>query len=193
MITAALAWLAGNRTALIAVVAALALSMAINGIQTLRLAEAQRDTALEQASHASDIAMWSDASRKATEDARLEGERRFKAQEIITDETIAQRDKAAADFIAATVAGNKLQIRAAELTAQLRKAATDTASAEERAAAASAGNLLTFMRSRLDEAEDATIQFADSAHIAGRACENHYDSLTIAKPQVTAVDFIFPH
>ena len=51
------------------------------------------------------------------------------------------------------------------------------------AAAAAAGDLSAYVRRRLDEARERTIEFADRAALAGETCELEYDSLKKKPPK----------
>lgn len=150
--------------------------------QTFRLAHEQADHANTKAQWASDRASWEKQSREASEAARTTEQHWIKQlAEIATN---GQKDlaQAKADAAAASDAGDKLRARIATLTAYLQ-ASAGAATADQRKAANTAADMLAYMRSRLDEAENGTIQFADGAHIAGIACERSYEAVTSASIQ----------
>ncbi len=177
MITAIIGWFSGSRVAMIGLLCALGASLALNGVQTLRLAHEQTDHAQDNAAHAQDIAKLASKALQDTEAARIEGERRFKAQQDITDETIAQRDKAAADAVTAAAAGSKLQNSANILAAQLRAATAYTATAELRASTSATAGVLAELLGRVEQAGRAMAATATERGIAGTACQRQYDSL----------------
>ena len=174
---AILAWLAGNRVALIALLGALVVAVALNGVYALRLAHEQRDHAQDRAAWAEQVAKAERKGREDTEAAKVEGERRFTEQEKITNVANEQAKTAALAAAGAAAAGDKLQERVRQLTRALSAAANNPPPVSGSIPTSSPGDLLALMFSRLGEAENGIAGFADSAHIAGNACQAEYDSL----------------
>ena len=110
---------------------------------------------------------------------RVESERRFAAMQEITDEAIAEKDKARADADAAAAAGARLRAKIRDLTLSIAR--HDPASAGNGAATGTAADLLDGLFGRLEEAENGIARYADEASAAGRACERSYDALTAPK------------
>lgn len=159
--------------------AALLVLVGLLGLQTVRLAEEQRD-------HATTVSMWAKnreslerAALQAAEDARTEEQRRTKAAQEIANETQAKLDQARNDADTARTAGERLRKRVAELTASIgRGGAGNPTSGGASASAQKTADLLADVQRRLDEATDGIAGFADGASAAGSACERSYDALT---------------
>lgn len=159
----------------LAVVAGLAVLL---GLQTLRLADEQRDHAKTAVLWSKDREAWEKAAREAVEAARKEEQRRTTAVQEIADETQAKLEVARADAADARDAGERLRRRVAQLTTALGRAgAGQPAAASPSAPAQSTADLLADMQRRLGEATDRIAKFADESHIAGLACEASYDAL----------------
>ncbi|MPT48237.1 MAG: DUF2514 family protein [Sphingobium sp.] len=121
-----------------------------------------------QAREAVDRAAQTEANRK-------ESERRYAAQQEITNNAIQERDKARADADAAVDAG--VRLRAAIRDVTTTSAAGDTGAALCSPATGTTGDLLERVQQRLDAAAEQLARYADDASTAGRACEASYDAL----------------
>lgn len=159
-----------------AAVAALGLLL---GLQTLRLADEQRDHSKTAGLWSKDREAWEKAAREAAEDARAEEQRRTTAVQEIADETQKKLEVARADADAARDAGERLRQRVAQLTAALGSAAAGKPTAAGSSAPAdTTADLLADVQLRVDEATDTIAEFADRAHTAGLGCEHSYNALT---------------
>jgi hypothetical protein len=134
----------------------------IAGIEADRARE-RRDQALAQV--------------KAVDDARIEEQRRTAAQTEIANVATKDAGTARADARAADAVADRLRQRVAELVAAAR-AAGYTAAAGTGSAAGDPVDVLSNMFSRLDRRAGELAGYADSARIAGQACERAYDALT---------------
>ncbi len=165
--------------ALIGILCTLVLSLVMNGIQTLRLANEQRDHATDNATHASQFAQFEKKALEDTAAARAEGDRRVNEQQEIINATITQRDNANAAAVRAAAVDGQLQKRIRELTDSLGAAANNSTAVPGRPPAATTSDLLAVVQQRLGEARTGIARFADTAHIAGNACEASYDALMV--------------
>lgn len=121
-----------------------------------------------QAQEAVDRAAQTEANRKETE-------RRYAAQQEITNNAISERDKARADADAAIAAGVGLRTKIRDLTASLSAGDTGLVGSGETASATA--DMLGRVQQRLDDAADGIARYADDASAAGRACEASYGAL----------------
>ena len=111
--------------------------------------------------------------------AREEEQRRINTLEVIANDTRSKLDAAHADAATARTAA-----------AGLRQQLADYRTRNACSPAATGGStpaedplfLLSDLLSRADERAGELADFADRAHIAGRACEAAYDSLRPARP-----------
>lgn len=117
-----------------------------------------------------------DRELKAIQEVRKEEGRRIAALQGVIDESKKDLEGARAAAAAASDAGQRLRDQLAAL--RRRGLGTNSASAGSGKAADATGDLLTQLQRRLDAAADGTSRFADESHIAGRACERAYQSLT---------------
>ena len=110
--------------------------------------------------------------------AREEEQRRINTLEVIADDTRNKLDAAQADAVASRAAAAGLRQQLADFRQRARcnpTAAGGSTPAEDPLF------LLSDLLSRADERAVELAEFADRAHVAGRACEAAYDSLR--KPQ----------
>ncbi|WP_051975366.1 DUF2514 family protein [Cupriavidus necator] len=113
---------------------------------------------------------------KAADLARAEEQRRTAAQTEIANAATKEAESARADARDADAAAERLRIRVAQLIAAAR--AGNTAAAGTGSAAGDPLDVLANMFSRLDRRAGELAGYADSARIAGQACERSYDALT---------------
>lgn len=157
---------------------ALALALAAAGLQTYRLAAAERDHAEAVAAHAEKIGALQDAARLAESRARAEEQRRTAEVQKVADEAQQEIDRARADAAAAADAGQRLRDHIASITAAGCRGSGCAAAAGPGAPADTTASVLADVQRRLDAAADGIAGFADRAHAAGRACEKGYGALT---------------
>ncbi len=108
--------------------------------------------------------------------ARAEEQRRINTLEVIADDTRSKLDAAQADAATARAAAAGLRQQLADYRQRTR---CNTATAGGGAPAEDPLYLLSDLLSRADERAGELAEFADRAHIAGRACEAAYDSLRV--------------
>lgn len=115
------------------------------------------------------------AQIRAVDDARLEEQRKTRAQTKIANAAIQEKDRAVAAARASDVAGRELRARATALANAARQPADAVASCK---AAEHTAMVLADVLGRIDTRAGELAGFADAAHIAGRACEASYGALT---------------
>jgi len=121
-----------------------------------------------------------DAARvqvKAVDDARIEEQRRTAAQTEIANAATKEMVGARADAAAANDAAGRLRQRVAELLATGR-ATGNPAAASTGPAADDPIGMLADVLGRADQRAGLLAEYADSARVAGQACERAYDALT---------------
>jgi len=109
---------------------------------------------------------------------RAEGERRLGAQQGVIQDADKSTLQAHADSGTADHAAAGLRERTVATAARCHSAPTDPTPAEPGPPASAPGDLLADVQRRLDEAAGELAAYADSARIAGTACERSYDALT---------------
>lgn len=147
-------------------VAALALAFLAGSEFTARgknaeIAEIRRAAAVDQA--------------KATDRARAEEQRRVAAQTEIANAAKQEAERARADARAADAVAGQLRQRVAGLVAASR--AGNPASASGSPAAGYSLGVLADVLQRCDRRAGILAEYADTARIAGQACERAYDAL----------------
>lgn len=124
-----------------------------------------------------------DAARKqikAVDDARLEEQRRTRAQTGIADAAKKDADGARLDARDAGAAADRLRKRVDQLLAAVRAGQNSAAPS----GSASAGDPLGVLADVLEKSDRRTgilAEYADEARIAGQACERAYDALIPAR------------
>ena len=145
-------------------------------MQTLRLAEAQLETAHTENTLQTERTTAAESALKASERYRtLEGKHR---DEINQNETAAQNALALADSgrARAVDARNRLQRDLADYLAQHRAAAQARAAAGQCAPDTGPTELLADLQRRADDRAGELAHVADTARARGHACERAYDS-----------------
>lgn len=148
------------------------------GVQTLRLAHAQRDLAETKAVWSADRAQAAEVARKAEADARAEEQRRAAAQKEITDEYDRKLQAARADAVIADAAAGRLQQRVVALIAAAREAARHPETVQPSPAADDPAGMLADVLGRCVARVRLLATAADERGAAGSACEREYDALT---------------
>ncbi len=122
------------------------------------------------------------AAARAQEAARIEEQRRAAAHQEVVDAYQAQLQRARADAVVAAAAAGRLQQRVAALLAAARDraAAGDPAPSAGSPAADDAAGVLADVLGRCVERVRRLAEVADERGAAGAACEQAYDSLTVA-------------
>ena len=145
-------------------------------MQTLRLAEAQLETAHTEATLQTERATAARMAFKTSEHYRtLEGKHR---DEIAQNDTDAQAALAAADAgrARAVAARNRLQRDLADYLTQHRAAAQARAASGQCTPDPAPLNLLADLQRRADDRAGELAHIADDARVRGLACERDYDS-----------------
>ena len=145
-------------------------------MQTLRLAEAQLETAHTEATLQTERATAARMAFKTSEHYRtLEGKHR---DEIAQNDTDAQAALAAADAgrARAVAARNRLQRDLADYLTQHRAAAQARAAAGQCTPDTRPAELLADLQRRADDRAGELAHIADTARARGLACERAYDS-----------------
>ena len=135
-------------------------------VQGWRYGEKIADIRAEQAQAVAD----------AVTTAREEEQRRINALEVIADDTRNKLDAAQADAVAARTTAAGLRQQLADYRQRARCNPTPAGGGTP---AEDPLFLLSDLLSRADERAGELAEFADRAHLAGRACEAAYDSLRI--------------
>ena len=133
-------------------------------VQGWRYGEQLADIRAEQAQAVTD----------AVTQARAEEQRRINTLEVIADDTRNKLDAAQADAATARTAAAGLRQQLADYR---QRARCSPAVARGSETAEDPLFLLSDLLSRADERAGELAEFADRAHLAGRACEAAYDSL----------------
>ena len=158
-----------------AIAATLGLGFALV-MQTLRLAEAQLETAHTLATLQTERTAAARAALTTSERYRtLEGTHRDQIAKIDTDAQAALA-ASAAGRVRAVDARNRLQRELADYLTQHRAAAIARAAAGQCAPDTSAADLLAELQRRADDRAGELAHAADNARARGLACERAYDS-----------------
>ena len=162
-------------------------ALMIAGLQTYRLALEQGAHAGTLHRHAEQLRAQEQTAREAVAKARAEDQRRYADLMEIAENAQTELDRARADAAGAADAAGRLRQRIAALAAGCRRSAEDSGSAGSSAPADPAGDLLTDVQRRLDEASTELAGFADRARTAGAACERSYDALMERGPDAAGL------
>lgn len=155
---------------------AVILSLAL-GAQTLRLHSARASLAEEKAGRSADRARAAEAAASASEAYRAEESRIRAEQKGITDEADQQAVRLADDRRAAPAVNQRLRDAQSATAARSCATAGDPRPPGPGPAASTPADLLAYVQSRLDEAEDRIVDFADDSSLAGITCKRSYDAL----------------
>ncbi len=131
----------------------------------------------EKTGRLADRAVASEAAASAALTYRAKEQAWAKSHEEIINAAIVKTEAAASAVVAANAASGRLSDRVATLAAASRATACRPTAARPSEAASDPADLLAFMQRRIDEAAGAIGSYADSAHIAGEACEASYETL----------------
>lgn len=153
------------------------LLLAFIGVQQIRIDHAATELAQEQKDRAFETAQRAELAEKAEVAAREEEQRRETAKQEVIDEAHQQTAVAQADAASATAASASLRSQLTKYAAAVRKATSDPVATAGSSATTDPIGLLADMLSRIDERQGRVASYADSAHIAGAACERYADGL----------------
>lgn len=155
---------------------------ALCGLQTVRLANANAETAQAREALAQAVADAQAAARIELERLREQANEQSTKQQEALDAATIDTERARAAAAAAGRAADGLRRHAASL-ARACQAQPSAAPASASAPASAPGDLLADMLGRIDAAAGELAEYADRARIAGLACERVNDSLTLERPQ----------
>ncbi len=151
------------------------------GLQTVRLAGEEKDHAKSIASFAAARALAADATRRAEAAQRTEETRRQKEKDDVVQKAKSQIAAATADAGRADRAAVSLRDRVAQLEQSARRACANPAAGPGSTPTDPAIFMLADLFSRADEEAGRLAKYADSARIAGEACQRQYETLSAPK------------
>lgn len=131
-----------------------------------------------QAKWAEQVGAQSQALATTTTEYRTEEQRRQKAANQVANDARKEQTVALADAAGADAAGDRLRSEAGKLAASASCVPGDPGIAERGKNAARAAMVLSDLLSRADARARELAKYADSARIAGKACEAAYRSLS---------------
>lgn len=167
-----------NPKLIYALVVALLLAITAAGVQTVRLASEKQEHAETIAKNEREWSQQYKTAAVAAYDTLDLFTKRTEALQKEADNAKQQRDKANADADANARTGKQLRGELAAARTRICATKTESASVDYGSKATQATiDLFDDVQRRLDEATDSIAQYADSARIAGDACERSYDSL----------------
>lgn len=158
--------------------AALAVLLALLGLQTMRLSAAHTELAEVRADFAAERATAAQAAQRAEAAARAEEARRQKETQDAIKEARARAARAADDARRADRAAGELRDQLAAFVARARESAGNPGAASGSPPAADATGVLADLLAGVESAGRAMAAEADRRGSAGLACERQYDSLT---------------
>ncbi|MDF7792940.1 DUF2514 domain-containing protein [Pseudomonas syringae] len=120
----------------------------------------------------------SQAVASTTTEYRTEEQRRQKAANQVANDARQEQTAALTDAAVADASGDRLRVEAGKLAAATSCAPGDTGAAERGKAASRAAMVLSELLSRSDARAGELAKYADSARIAGLACNRFADELS---------------
>ncbi|MBI6749703.1 DUF2514 domain-containing protein [Pseudomonas syringae] len=120
----------------------------------------------------------SQAVASTTTEYRTEEQRRQKAANQVANDARQEQTAALTDAAVADAAGDRLRVEAGKLAATASCAPGDTGAAERGKAASRAAMVLSELLSRSDARAGELAKYADSARIAGLACNRFVEELS---------------
>lgn len=145
--------------------------------QRVQVSNAKAATARAQTALADAKTTAAQAAQKAEADARAEESRREAEKQKVIDEAKTQTAAAQAAARDADAAAVGLRNRLAAYVAAVRKATSNPSAPSGSAAAGDPIGMLADVLGRADQRAGVLAAYADSARIAGQACERAYDGL----------------
>lgn len=140
--------------------------------------KARNDYAKLNSAIASERLIAAETTRRAELAQRTEETRRQKEKDDVVRKAKSQIAAATADAGRADRAAVSLRDRVAQLEQSARRACTNPAAGPGSTPTDPAIFMLADLFSRADETSGAMAKYADSARIAGEACQRQYDALT---------------
>lgn len=137
-----------------------------------------------KAKWAEEVSTQSEAVATTAIDYRTEEQRRQKAANQVANDARQEQTAALTDAAVADAAGDRLRVEAGKLAATTSCAPGNTGAAERGKAASRAAMVLSELLSRSDVRAGELAKYADSARIAGLACNRFVDALP--KPLITS-------
>ncbi|QNK65896.1 DUF2514 family protein [Variovorax sp. PAMC26660] len=145
--------------------------------QRVQVSNAKAATARAQVALADARTQAVQAAQKAEEDARTEETRREAEKQEVIDHARQQTEAALAAARDADAAADKLRGQLTAYVAAVRRATTNPSTSSRSTPADDPIGVLADVLSRADARAGILAKFADSAHIAGTACERYADGL----------------
>jgi hypothetical protein len=171
----------GLQTPIVYALGAVCVALAVGcGVQTVRMANAQRGEAQAIATLAKARASAEGAARIELESLREQAHEQSTKKQEALDAATFDAERARADAAAARGTADRLRRHAASL-ASACAAQSGAAPASAGSPAIATGDLLAYMFSRIDAAAGGIAEHADRSRIAGLACERISDSLSAAR------------
>lgn len=130
-----------------------------------------------KAKWAEQVSAQSEAVATTTTEYRTEEQRRQKAANQVANDARQEQTAALTDAAVADAAGDRLRVEAGKLAATTSCAPGNTGAAERGKAASRAAMVLSELLSRSDARAGKLAKYADSARIAGLACNRFVDAL----------------
>ncbi|WP_054077679.1 DUF2514 domain-containing protein [Pseudomonas amygdali] len=131
-----------------------------------------------QAKWANQVSTQAEAVATTTAEYRTEEQRRQKAANQVANNARQEQTAALTDAAVADAAGDRLRVEAGKLAAATRCAPVDTGAAQRGKAANRAAMVLSELLGRSDARAGELAKYADSARIAGQACERFVEELS---------------
>jgi hypothetical protein len=131
-----------------------------------------------KAKWAEEVSAQSEAVATTTTEYRTEEQRRQKAANQVANHARQEQTAALTDAAVADAAGDRLRVQAGKLAAATSCAPGDTGAAERGKAATRAAMVLSELLSRSDSRAGELAKYADSARIAGLACNRFVEELS---------------
>ncbi|MGG5223543.1 DUF2514 domain-containing protein [Pseudomonas syringae pv. coryli] len=137
-----------------------------------------------KAKWAEEVSIQTETVATTTTEYRTEEQRRQKAANQVANDARQEQTAALTDAAVADAAGDRLRVEAGKLAATTSCAPCNTGAAERGKAASRAAMVLSELLSRSDARAGELAKYADSARIAGLACNRFVDALP--KPLITS-------
>ncbi|WP_024691716.1 DUF2514 domain-containing protein [Pseudomonas tremae] len=131
-----------------------------------------------KAKWADEVSSQSEAVATTTTEYRTEEQRRQKAANQVANNARQEQTAALTDAAVADAAGDRLRIEAGKMAATSSCVPSNTGASERGKAASRAAMVLSELLSRSDARAGELAKYADSARIAGLACNRFADELS---------------
>lgn len=121
-----------------------------------------------------------------TTEYRTEEQRRQSAANQVANNARQEQTVAVVDGVVDDASGDGLRVKSEKLAAATGCAASDTGASQRSKAATRAAMVLSDLLGRADARARDLAKYADSARIAGQACQASYESLSTVRPATIA-------